>query len=106
MIKQYVSLLLGTLLSVAPVSITFANDDNISSWADAVTIAGFPGDTVILKPNVSGEAVLLFGSSNDQYIIIDNLILDATNTGNSVAAVGFFNGHHIRIQNSEIMKNH
>ncbi len=73
-----------------------------TSWGNAITVAGFPGDTVILKPNGSGNPVLNFDSSSDRYIIVDNLILDATNTGQSVAAVGFFNGHHIRIQNSEI----
>ena len=48
--KQHVSLILGTLLSVTPVSITFGNDDNISSWADAVTETEDRGTSVLIIP--------------------------------------------------------
>jgi parallel beta-helix repeat protein len=67
-----------------------------TSWSNAVTIAGYPGETVTLTGYHVG--LCLF---NVSYLIVDNLIIDASRGGNSGI---FFNCdvHHIRFQNGEV----
>ena len=69
-----------------------------TSWSQAVTIAGYPGETVILNGYHAG--ISLNDGTRVSYVIFDNLIIDASG-GNG----GFFIGcdsHHIRFINGEI----
>ena len=70
------------------------------SWDRATKIMAAPGDTVVLKPNTggkAGDAIWIYRS----YIIIDGLVIDATNV--SVHAIRVNNGaSYVRITNSEI----
>lgn len=70
-----------------------------TSWSNAVTIAAYPSETVTLAPT-SGTEVIAFAHSYIQYVILDNLIINATGRTNGVAIVN--GGHHIRVQNGEI----
>ncbi|MBC8203249.1 MAG: hypothetical protein H8E91_05415 [Planctomycetes bacterium] len=54
--KRHVSLILGALLSVPFTSISFANDDKISAWADAVTETEDRGTSVLIIP-MSGQTL-------------------------------------------------
>ncbi|HEV8725279.1 MAG TPA: right-handed parallel beta-helix repeat-containing protein [Candidatus Binatia bacterium] len=70
-----------------------------SSWSTPVTIAAYPGHTVVLKPGPTGEVINL-AQSSIQYLVIDRLVIDATN---AKFGVSITNGaRYIRIQNSEV----
>lgn len=87
-----------------------------TSWNAPVTIAGYPGETVILNPG--GNSIIGLVHSYIQYMIFDNLHLNGVNmTRNSdfdsenAVTIGYgcvacgFGGQtvsHIRIQNTEI----
>jgi parallel beta-helix repeat protein len=96
-------------------SATFAqqiNSDNQNipsgtSWNNAITIAGYPGETVILRQ--ASDALITLNSYNSghtlEYIIFDNLVLDAALGGGALGAYGNpggFQVQHIRFQNGEI----
>jgi len=71
-----------------------------TSWSNAVTIAAYPGETVILKPTSGGSVVSIENAK--QYIIFDHLIFDAINA-HSESTIGIMGGaNHIRFQNCEI----
>jgi parallel beta-helix repeat protein len=80
-----------------------------TSWNAPVTIAGYPGETVMLNPS-GGQCVLGLGHTYIQYIIFDNLHLNGVNLqrdSNSTNVVGIGWGQvpnvpHIKIQNTEI----
>lgn len=72
------------------------------SWNAPVTISAFGSDTVVIKPSSSVYAVFDLSSPSSQYIILNNLILDGTNTTSEVLKVTDY-AHHIRISNSELM---
>jgi parallel beta-helix repeat protein len=63
-----------------------------TSWSNAVTIAGYPGETVILNGGLNLYTV--------SYLIVDNLIIDASGGNGGI----FINcdAHHIRFQNGEV----
>lgn len=65
-----------------------------TSWSNATTIAGYPGETVILK-----KGIKFYDAS---YIIFDNLIIDLS--GTNIGGAIFLNCpvHHIRFQNGEM----
>lgn len=76
-----------------------------TSWSNATTIAGYPGEAVTIKP--SGFGVVIFGAGAGlSYIILDNLIIDGLDTGTPCvsgnSSVHFGDNHHIRLQNSEV----
>jgi len=83
--------------------------DNIpagTSWSAPVTVAAAPGHTVTLKPNPGAKFVLHF-QGPQQYIVIDGLILDATNvTYDAVKITGGLDAsgpaHHIRLIRCEV----
>ena len=54
--KRHVSLILCTLLGVFIAPISFANEDNISSWGDAVTETEDRGKSVLIIP-MSGQTL-------------------------------------------------
>jgi hypothetical protein len=70
-----------------------------SSWNAPVTIAAYPGHTVVLRPGPTGEVINL-AQASIQYVIIDRLVIDGSN---AKFGVSITNGaRHIRIQNSEV----
>ena len=76
-----------------------------TSWANAITIAGYPRETVTLRPT-EGVVLILNAYNNPhytpslRYLIFDNLVLDAAGNGGGVSIYG--DAAYIRIQNSEI----
>jgi parallel beta-helix repeat protein len=81
-----------------------------TSWDSPVTVAAAPGHTVTLKPNLGVASVLHFRGPQ-QYIVIDGLILDATNTTDEVVKItGGLDpsgpAHHIRFIRCEIKNSH
>src|SRR5262249_10956762 len=74
-----------------------------TSWSSPVTVAAYPGETVVIKPS-SGLRLLNFENPGQNYIIIDGFILDGSNVGYDVIQIQD-NAHHIRIINSEIKGN-
>ena len=81
--------------------------DNIpsgTSWSAPVTVAAAPGHTVTLKPDLGAGRVLHF--QGQKYIIIDGLILDATNVTYEAVKItlggGLGGAHHIRLIRCEL----
>jgi parallel beta-helix repeat protein len=77
-----------------------------TSWSNPVTIAGFPGETVTLTAP-GAPRVFTFAAASSSYIILDNLVLDATENLFDAVKITYSrdasnSSHHIRIQNSEI----
>lgn len=83
-----------------------------TSWDNPITVAAFPGETVVIKPSLKNPKdyrVLFFGDSRTKYLIIDGLIVDGTNVVSEAIKVtwsGFeaapSTSHHIRLQNTEV----
>jgi parallel beta-helix repeat protein len=76
-----------------------------SSWSSPVTIAAYPGHSVTLRPNPGPDVVLYFKGVNQQYIVVEGLILDAINVGNAIKITyGTWDGYasRIRIKNCEV----
>ncbi len=70
-----------------------------TSWTSAVTISGYPGETVIMRPNSTGNVWNIKNST--AYMIIQDMIIDAVNVSDN----GFYiaNGsNHIRLLRLEI----
>jgi parallel beta-helix repeat protein len=79
------------------------------SWADALTIAAFPGDTVVLEPPSRSHRVFTLAAASASYIVIRGLVMDARNVryeGVKITWSGRFpanSSHHIRIEDSEVV---
>lgn len=81
-----------------------------NSWETAVTIAGYPGEKVIIQPKSEESEVLrIMGSSGGtRYVEFDNLILDGINITSNIVKITYTGtnpnntAHHIRIQNCEL----
>jgi parallel beta-helix repeat protein len=70
-----------------------------ASWSAPVTIAAYPEHTVVLRPGSAGEVINL-AQSSIRYLIIDRLVIDATN---AKFGISLTNGaRYVRIRNSEI----
>lgn len=75
-----------------------------TSWSAPVTVAAYPGETVVLQPR--DYRVLHFEGSNTHYIVIDGLILDGSYV--TYDAVKITSGSstgtadHIRLKNCEV----
>ncbi len=75
------------------------------SWSSPVTIASYPGETAILRPDLYFYIVNLEGEA--KYIIFDRLVMDGVNVSgncmkisrNSTTAPS---AHHIRLQNCKL----
>ncbi len=83
--------------------------DNIpagTSWSQPVTVAAYPGHTVIVRPPPGAEFVLHF-QGPQAYIVVDGLILDGSNVTYDVVKItdapDGTPAHHIRLQNCEVM---
>jgi parallel beta-helix repeat protein len=73
------------------------------SWDNPVTIAAYPGETVVLQPSNSGAAVILLGHSYVQYLIFDGLVVDAAGMGGNAKGLSLINGaNHVRFINVEV----
>lgn len=74
-----------------------------TSWANPVTIAGMPGETVTIRPPYNTAAVRLNGSSY-QYIIFQDFTVDSSLSTAGADAVGIFahDAHHIRYQRLDV----
>jgi hypothetical protein len=81
-----------------------------TSWSNPVTIAGYPGETVTIRPSSGDHVMDIYdgGSYTDtsyrQYIIFDNLVFDGVNQNNSVIKLDV-GSRRIRIQNSKVTGN-
>jgi FKBP-type peptidyl-prolyl cis-trans isomerase 2 len=77
-----------------------------TSWAMPVTVAAYPGETVILQPPAGTSRVLMFSTSSSQYIIVSGLVLDGVNiTYDTVKITWSSSGgtaNHIRLLNCDI----
>jgi hypothetical protein len=71
-----------------------------ASWAEAMTIAGAPGEEVVIKPG-SGNPVYFSGAST-RYIVLSGLVLDAGSGGYFNTVVLEKGANHIRFVDSEI----
>jgi len=83
-------------------------EDNIpagTSWSQPVTVAAYPGHTVILRPPPGADFVLHF-QAPQAYIVVDGLILDGSNVTYDVVKIteapDGTPAHHIRLQNCEV----
>jgi hypothetical protein len=71
-----------------------------SSFANAPLIAGYPGETVILRPQ-SNRAGIGIADGVTHHVIFDNFVIDGTDSSGA-EMVTLIDAHHIRIQNSEV----
>lgn len=76
-----------------------------TSWSNAITIAAYPGETVTIA-NTGTPNLIALTSSTQQYIIISDLILDATLLGVAGCVYLGPGSHHIRVQDSECFGAH
>ncbi len=74
------------------------NPPSGTSWNNAVTIAAYPGEEVIVTPN--RNTVFAFAATDIQYVIMDGLIMDAQ--GKSTVINMQPQNHHIRFSNGEM----
>lgn len=65
-----------------------------TSWTNAPLIAGYTGETVQIRG-------IGLGASYIQYVIFDNLVIDATGTGGEGVWLSL-GTNHVRVKNSEI----
>ncbi len=80
-----------------------------ASWADALLIAAFPGDTVVLEPPSGSQRVFTLADARASYIVIRGLVLDARNVKYEGVKITWSgpdpanSSHHIRIEDSEVI---
>ncbi|MTK52418.1 right-handed parallel beta-helix repeat-containing protein [Paludibacter sp.] len=80
------------------------------SWSKPVTVAGYPGETVTIRPNTGvDEVIRLMGTAGGaKYLIFDNLHLDGINIADNVVKITYtgsdpsYTANHIMFKNSEI----
>jgi parallel beta-helix repeat protein len=81
-----------------------SNDRTIpvgTSWSAAVTIAAYPGETVVLQPP-GGDTVLNFAASYIQYVIFDGIIFDGANLSGGAVISLWGGANHVRFRNVEV----
>jgi Right handed beta helix region len=79
-----------------------------TSWSNAITIEGYPGETVIIQPNIGqiGYLVSMFKASGiTQYIILNNLSFVETRTNVNAIIRPDKGAQFIRISNCKIHGN-
>ncbi|MBM4335702.1 MAG: right-handed parallel beta-helix repeat-containing protein [Deltaproteobacteria bacterium] len=80
-----------------------------TSWADALTIAAWPGDTVVLRPRKGTPRVITLARPEASFIVFRGLVLDARSVKFDGVKITWSTfgpsnaSHHIRIENSEVM---
>ena len=74
-----------------------------TSWSNAVTIAGYPGESVTIRPpdNVSG---IRLTTGAPTYLIFRDFTIDMANSGANADATGIYlrDAHHNRFQGLEV----
>lgn len=78
---------------------------NGTDWDHATTIGSYGTETATLVL-ASAKDVALYFNSNNQYIILDRLIIDCHNQTNSNGLAMTPGTHHVRFQNGEIKSCH
>lgn len=77
-----------------------------TNWTNAPKIAAYPGETVTLNP--ASCDIINLGSGSIQYLIIERLIIDGANQGNTIGCDGLSMGsegsaiNHVRLDRVEI----
>jgi hypothetical protein len=80
-----------------------------ASWADALVIAAFPGEKVVLEPPSGSDRVFMLAAASASYIVIRGLVMDARNVRYEGVKVTWSapdptnSSHHIRIEDSEVL---
>ncbi len=80
-----------------------------TSWADALVIAAFPGDEVVLLPPARSDRVFMLADARASYVVIRGLVLDARNVRYEGVKITWSgpdpsnSSHHIRIEDSEVV---
>jgi parallel beta-helix repeat protein len=79
-----------------------------TSWAKPVTIAGYPGESAVIRPPSSAIRAL-YVNNNAEYVVFDSLTFDGSSLPLSATDIikieaddASHNPHHVRIQNSEV----
>lgn len=79
-----------------------------SSWSAPVTIEAAPGARPILRPR-GGTSVIWFGDASQRYIVLKNLVIDASGVERDGIKITYSDGnnkadcaHHIRVAGCEI----
>lgn len=67
-----------------------------TSYANAITISGYPGETVILQPPYNFSGVRLT-TGTPHYLIIQDLRIDMINTLAFAEGVFMYQAHHVRM---------
>ena len=79
------------------------NVPNGTSFGNAITIAGYPGEQVTLKPpyNISGVRLT---TGAPHYLILQDFSIDMSNSGPGADAAGIFmaSAHHIRFERLDV----
>lgn len=76
-----------------------------SSWTSPITIAGYPGETVTLRPVTGQGNVVRFQDGAVSYVVLERLVLDGISAGGGEGGAVVYLGptsHHIRLSNVEI----
>jgi hypothetical protein len=74
-----------------------------SSWSNPITIAGYSGEAVILRPSFNVSGIRLTGGQS--YLVFQDLTIDMVNSGPGADADGIYiyTAHHNRFQRVEVM---
>ncbi len=80
-----------------------------TSWANPVTVAAYPGESVTLRPKSGPDSVLMF-FGKEQYIFVNGFIIDARNISHDAVKITV-DGHghaarYICLQSCEIKNPH
>src|SRR6185295_8802659 len=73
------------------------------SYASATTIAGYPGETVIIRPTLSHQGAI--DASSISYVIFQNLQIDGQNIDNEHNVSIGPPSHHVRFDNVDSYDN-
>jgi hypothetical protein len=78
-----------------------------TSWANPITVAGYPGEVAILKPENGLNGIELH-SSRQQYLIFQDFVVDMSSQFTDFAQNGFYSdggASHLRLLRLEIKNN-
>jgi hypothetical protein len=75
-----------------------------SSWQNPITIAGYAGEAVTLRPTTNVSGIRLTGGQS--YLIFQDFSIDMVNSGAGADADGIYiyTAHHNRFQRIEVMR--
>ena len=74
------------------------------SWDNPVTVAAYPGETVVLRPDAGTEVLRIMATS---YVVFEGLVLDASLVETNAVKITYTgesnDAHHIRLVGCEVM---